>query len=116
MPSPDLALTVPRPCHRDWEQMTPADQGRHCAACAKVVVDFTRKTDAELLTWFSTPPPEATCGHFRPDQLDRLQPRATPQPPVPAPTPRWQAWLAAADAEAARYAPLIPKHFLAPQG
>jgi hypothetical protein len=36
--------TMPRisnPCHEDWSKMTPDDRGRHCAACAKTVVDVT---------------------------------------------------------------------------
>lgn len=31
---------VPAPCSADWNAMTPAEQGRHCAQCDKVVVDF----------------------------------------------------------------------------
>lgn len=103
MPSTDFVLTVPQPCHEDWEQMTPAEQGRICAACNKVVVDFSQKTDAELLLWLSGSPD--TCGQFRADQLGRpLQ-----LPPPPPVVPRWQTWLAAAAADAARYGQLLPK-------
>lgn len=108
MPSPRFTITVPQPCHEDWAQMTPADRGRYCAVCAKIVVDFSQLTDAELLLWLSASP-AATCGNFRPDQLDRpLRLPAAPPPPLPA--PRWQAWLAAANADATRYGQLIPPH------
>jgi hypothetical protein len=70
--------------------MTPAARGRHCAACAKVVIDFTRSTDAEILAVLSRS--TRVCGRFRPDQLDRPldQPAAAPS--------RWRLWLAAATA------------------
>ena len=44
-----LTLTIPEPCHESWATMTPAAQGRHCAACAKTVVDFSRMTDAQVV-------------------------------------------------------------------
>lgn len=83
-----LTLSIAEPCHQSWAHMTPAAQGRHCAACSKVVVDFTQKTDAEILALLRRA--AASCGRFRADQLDRVL-----QLP-PAPAPRWRTWLAAA--------------------
>lgn len=72
--------------------MTPAAQGRHCAACQKVVVDFTHFTDAELLAYLGQPNKTTTCGRFRAEQLGRpLRPAA-----AAATVSRWRAWLAAA--------------------
>ncbi|WP_354578422.1 carboxypeptidase-like regulatory domain-containing protein [Hymenobacter sp. UYP22] len=50
--------------------MTPAVQGRHCAACDKVVVDFTRMTDAEVVAYL-TQTSGQSCGRFRAEQLQR---------------------------------------------
>jgi len=67
--------------------MTPAGPGRHCAACQKTVVDFTHKTDAEILAALRLMAGQ-TCGRLRADQLGR--------PLVaPATAPRWRAWLGA---------------------
>jgi hypothetical protein len=63
-------LSVPKPCHESWQAMTPAAQGRHCAACNKVVVDFTHMTDAEVLAYVGQSV-GASCGRFRSTQLDR---------------------------------------------
>lgn len=45
----DGFLNIPKPCHEDWAGMTPAERGRHCAACDKVVRDFvgTDRVSAE---------------------------------------------------------------------
>lgn len=50
--------------------MTPAAQGRHCAACDTVVTDFTRMTDAEVVAFLGQSV-GAGCGRFREEQLDR---------------------------------------------
>lgn len=84
-----LVVTVALPCSEAWAQMPPTARGRHCAACAREVVDFTRHTDAELLAWFRQPDHAATCGRFRLDQLKRPL-----LPPAPS-APRWRSWLAA---------------------
>ena len=81
-------LTIPTPCHESWAAMTPAAQGRHCAACNKVVLDFTQKSDAEILALLRRV--AKPCGRFRADQLQR------PLLPPPVPAPRWRTWLAAA--------------------
>ncbi len=83
-----LSIAIPQPCQQDWAAMTPAAQGRHCAACDKVVVDFTQKTDAEILTLLTRA--AAPCGRFRVEQLNRpLLSRVASAPP-------WRTWLAAA--------------------
>ncbi|TGD78569.1 carboxypeptidase-like regulatory domain-containing protein [Hymenobacter wooponensis] len=63
-------LSVPKPCHENWQAMTPAAQGRHCAACDKVVVDFTRMTDMEILVYLGQSS-GTSCGRFRREQLNR---------------------------------------------
>jgi hypothetical protein len=66
-----LILSIPEPCHEDWQQMTPTQQGRYCNACAKQVVDFSAMSDAELLHYFSNLQNENVCGRTYPDQLER---------------------------------------------
>ena len=55
--------------------MTPAGPGRHCAACAKTVVDFTQQTDAEILAYLARAK-GTSCGRIRADQLVRPLQRA----------------------------------------
>lgn len=70
-----LTLTVPKPCHEDWNAMTPdgdsGPKGRFCASCQHSVADLTRATDAELVALFSSDA-RPKCARFDPRQLDRL--------------------------------------------
>ncbi|MCA8832874.1 carboxypeptidase-like regulatory domain-containing protein [Hymenobacter pini] len=83
-----LTVTIPLPCHENWADMAPTAQGRHCAACAKVVVDFTRLTDAEIVAYLSQAS-SRSCGRFRAEQLQRPL-RITTEAPAS------RQWLAAA--------------------
>jgi len=66
-----VQLSIPEPCHQDWNQMTPTQQGRHCNACAKQVIDFSTMSDAEVLNYFTHIKNENVCGRVYPDQLER---------------------------------------------
>ncbi|MDB5235429.1 MAG: hypothetical protein JWR44_2422 [Hymenobacter sp.] len=87
-----ISLAIPQPCHESWAVMTPASSGRHCAACKQTVIDFTLKTDAEILAYLATAAGAGTCGRFAAGQLERPLQRAAPAAPTVA---RWRAWLAA---------------------
>lgn len=41
------ALPIAAPCTADWRTMTPADGGRFCGDCKKVVRNLSRMTEAE---------------------------------------------------------------------
>lgn len=64
------AVYIPEPCHEDWQQMTPAAQGRFCQSCAKHVVDFSAMTDEQILNRISKAA-GGVCGRFANDQLQR---------------------------------------------
>ena len=84
-------LAIPQPCSESWAAMIPTTQGRHCAACQQTVVDFTLKTDAEILAYLASAAGGSACGRFAAGQLKRPLQRAAPAAPI-----RWRAWLAAA--------------------
>ena len=66
-----LQLSIPEPCHENWQQMTPTDQGRFCNACARDVIDFSMMTDTEVLNYFTTLTHDKVCGRALPSQLER---------------------------------------------
>ena len=64
-------LHIPAPCHEKWSAMTPVRHDcRHCATCDRQIVDFTMKTDAQMLEYLHRNQGKI-CGKFRPDQLNR---------------------------------------------
>ncbi|MCC6762799.1 MAG: carboxypeptidase-like regulatory domain-containing protein [Chitinophagaceae bacterium] len=74
MPESTFHVHIPKPCHENWQHMTPAEKGRFCGQCQKTVVDFTTMTDDEVLDTLQAATGN-TCGRFLAQQLDRpLQP------------------------------------------
>lgn len=65
-----MKLTIPTPCHENWDQMAPAEQGRFCSVCVKTVKDFTAVPDEGIVDAFSQNS-EDTCGRFKTSQLNR---------------------------------------------
>ncbi len=76
-----IQLSIPTPCHQNWDNMTPTEQGRFCNACAKQVVDFTTMSDGKVLNYFKTKKDENVCGRTLPNQLNRIL--EAPKPIVP---------------------------------
>lgn len=66
-----LYIKVPKPCHENWHSMTPKEQGRFCGFCEKIVVDFSKMSDKEMLDYFTKTAGQSTCGRFANDQLNR---------------------------------------------
>ena len=75
-----LNLSIPKPCHENWNTMLPNEKGKHCFSCQKTVVDFTKMTDSQIILFFQDYK-KTTCGRFLDTQLNRpiLQP-TTPKP------------------------------------
>ncbi len=65
-----MKITIPTPCHENWEAMTPEEKGRFCAVCSKTVRDFTAAPDDEIIEAFSNST-EEICGNFYESQLNR---------------------------------------------
>ena len=65
-----IILTVPQPCHEDWNKMNPEEKGRFCNNCQKTVIDFTGMSDRQMVEFFKKPA-GSLCGRFQMDQLNR---------------------------------------------
>ena len=44
-----MKITIPTPCHENWNEMTPNEMGRHCTVCSKTVKDFTDQAYTDAL-------------------------------------------------------------------
>jgi hypothetical protein len=89
-----LKISIPTPCHEDWDAMIPNSQGRHCNSCVKTVIDFTNMSDEEVKHFFINKKEEKICGRFKNEQLHRIT-IELPQNIFYLSMPAWKKFLAA---------------------
>jgi hypothetical protein len=61
-------ISIPEPCHEDWNKMTPNEKGRFCDSCEKTIIDFTNYSKFELAKRINSG--ESICGRFKTEQLN----------------------------------------------
>ena len=71
MKKQNYIISIPKPCHEDWNSMTPDANGKFCNSCSKSVVDFRAKTDAEIHAIMMERKDQRVCGHFKTTQVNR---------------------------------------------
>lgn len=64
-----MPVSIPNPCHENWDQMSPTQNGKHCQSCAKNVIDFTSFTQEEIEQFLKNNP--HACGRFYKHQISR---------------------------------------------
>src|SRR3972149_4431693 len=64
-------IEIPKPCHEDWNKMTPDAKGAFCGSCVKSVYDFTNKTDDEIADVFMKNKDAKICGRFNASQVSK---------------------------------------------
>jgi hypothetical protein len=68
-----MQLAINNPCHQNWANMLPAQQGKFCQACSKTVIDFTAMPLTQIQNYFATQgTTQDTCGRFGATQLQAL--------------------------------------------
>ena len=68
-----LYIRIPKPCHEDWQKMTPTSHGAFCKLCTKEVIDFTEMSDEEVTHYLLNRNNEKLCGRFKEQQIDRIK-------------------------------------------
>ena len=68
-----LTIRIPKPCHEDWQKMTPTSLGAFCKSCRKEVIDFTKMNDEEVTHYLLNRNNEKLCGRFKQQQIDRIK-------------------------------------------
>lgn len=68
----NLRISIPKPCHEDWNKFTPDEKGAFCKVCSKSVYDFTKKEPEQIKTILieEMSAGNKVCGRFNEDQLD----------------------------------------------
>ncbi len=62
-------ISIPEPCHENWNQMTPDQKGAFCKVCNKSVHDFSQKTALEVEEILVKEGEGKVCGRFSTHQL-----------------------------------------------
>jgi hypothetical protein len=62
---------IPKPCHEDWDKMHPSEQGRHCDACSKVVLDLAGKDRAQVAAAIAATGAEGACTRIDSTMLNK---------------------------------------------
>ncbi|PIF32662.1 hypothetical protein CLU81_3213 [Flavobacterium sp. 9] len=68
----NFKITIPEPCHENWDKMKPKDNGRFCLSCSKTVVNFTNMLYEEIQHYFIQNQNERICGRFKKSQLETM--------------------------------------------
>jgi len=63
-------IAIPKPCHENWQTMTPNEKGRFCGSCSKTVVDFTQMDPSEIQYYLINN--KRVCGHIKQSQLNNI--------------------------------------------
>ena len=67
-----MNVSINKPCHENWAEMTPNQQGAFCGKCIKTVIDFSSKSINEIKEFFNTTQQQRICGRFETEQLTNL--------------------------------------------
>lgn len=72
-----MKISINTPCHEDWGKMQVGNGYKFCNSCQKNVVDFTQKSDVEIIQYFTQFNSNSTCGRFNNSQLNTELPLYT---------------------------------------
>ncbi len=64
-----IKLNIENPCHEDWDKMLPEEKGKFCQSCQKIVVDFSKMTNEQIID-FLNKSNEKVCGRVAKHQLN----------------------------------------------
>lgn len=64
-----MKLTIQKPCHENWNDMTTNEQGKFCSVCNKTVKDFSKLSDLEIIE--NLEGDSNICANINSNQLNR---------------------------------------------
>ena len=66
----NLNFSKLRTCNQLWDEMHPTKGGRTCKKCSRTIVDFTKKTNAEIAR-IHVDSITGVCGYYKSEQFQR---------------------------------------------
>lgn len=72
MENSNIQIAIENPCDKiSWRAMSDFERGKFCSICSKNVIDFTKMTDAEIVT-FLNKSDESVCAKLNQSQMNRI--------------------------------------------
>ncbi|WP_196888347.1 carboxypeptidase-like regulatory domain-containing protein [Aureivirga sp. CE67] len=65
-----IKISIPQPCSEKFKNFTQTEKGGFCQSCQTEVIDFTKMSKEEIITFFQNKSSKNTCGRFRKEDLD----------------------------------------------
>ena len=67
----NFKISIPKPCHEDWNKFTPDEKGAFCKVCSKSVHDFTKRSahEIKIILVEEINAGKKVCGRFNESQL-----------------------------------------------
>lgn len=66
------SISIPKPCHEDWNAMSQSEKGKFCSSCSKTVIDFSKMETSSIQDFIHQNKNNNICGHFKQTQLDSI--------------------------------------------
>ena len=64
-----VQLSIPKPCHENFEAMKPNSEGSFCGSCVKNVIDLSSKTNFEISQFIQKSQSKSVCVRMTQKQL-----------------------------------------------
>jgi len=66
-----ISIHIKEPCTQNWDAMDTRKQGAYCKSCCKEVIDFSVRTEKEIVDYFENRKGEQLCGRFKKEHLNK---------------------------------------------
>jgi hypothetical protein len=59
-----MKAIIEKPCDKIWDELAPNNKGAFCNTCNKTVIDFTSKTNNEIMDYLNANKGKNVCGRI----------------------------------------------------
>ena len=75
----DIYLEINKPCSENFDSFSKTQKGGLCNSCEKEVIDFSKMTSNEIISYFKNNIGNKTCGKFGKNQFKKLSQNSKPK-------------------------------------
>ncbi|ARV13731.1 carboxypeptidase-like regulatory domain-containing protein [Polaribacter sp. SA4-12] len=75
----EINLEIKQPCSENFNSFQQTEKGGFCNSCEKEVIDFSKMTSNEIISYFKINTNNKTCGKFNKNQFETLSQKKQPK-------------------------------------